>query len=228
MKRNTAPRALLLDCYGTILEDDGALIRKVCDQISEVSPLAATTAEIGSYWGRLFGQLCAQSFGARFRTQREIVRASLADTIKHFQVDLDSDEISQSLFRHWQRPAIFPEIKEVLALCRVPKCLVSNIDNAEVQLALKHNDLSFDWVVTSEDCRAYKPRGEMFEKALSLLDLPGGEVLHVGNSFSSDVRGAQSQGIPVLWVNRKGRQPPLGDDAPDYMSADLTGVLDIL
>lgn len=228
MKQNTAPRALLLDCYGTILKDDGALIREACVQISEVSPLAATSAEIGSYWGRLFGQLCAQSFGARFRTQREIVRTSLEDTLKHFQVDLNSDEISQSLFRHWQRPAIFPEIREVLALCQVPMCMVSNIDNAELRLALKHNDLSFDWVVTSEDCRAYKPRGEMFKKALSLVGLPAGEVLHIGDSFGSDVRGARSLGIPVLWVNRKGRQAPIGDDAPDYVSADLTGLLEIL
>ena len=228
MKRNTAPRALLLDCYGTILKDDGAIIRKVCSQISQASPLGATSAEIGSYWGRLFGQLCAQSYGDRFRTQREVVRASLEDALKNFQVNLDADEISQPLFAHWGRPAIFPEIKEVLGLCRVPMCMVSNIDNTELQLALKHNDLSFDWVVTSEDCRAYKPRGEMFEKALSLLGLPAAEVLHVGDSFSSDVRGAKSQGIPVLWVNRKGRQPPLSDVVPDYMAPDLAGLLEIL
>ena len=228
MKQNTPPLALLLNCYGTILEDDGALLKNVCEQISGASPLAATTADVISYWGRLFGQLCAQSFGTSYRTQREIVRVSLGDALEHFQVSLDSEDISESLFEHWRRPPIFPEIKEVLAQCRVPLCLVSNIDNAEVQSALQHNGLSFDWVVTSEDCRAYKPRGDMFQKALSLLHLSAHEVLHAGDSFGSDVRGAKSQGIPVLWVNRKGRQPPPDDRAPDYVAADLRGLLDIL
>ena len=228
MKPNAPPLALLLDCYGTILEDDGALLREVCKQIAGLSPLAATTTEVGSYWGRLFGQLCAQSFGSSFRTQREIVRVSLDDALEHFQVDLDSSEISESLFEHWRRPPIFPEIKEVLSRCRVPLCLVSNIDNVEVHSALQHHDLSFDWVITSEDCRAYKPRAEMFQKALSLLGLPAGRVLHVGDSFASDVRGANSQGIPVLWINRRGRQPPPGDHAPDYVASDLRGLLNIL
>ena len=71
-------------------------------------------------------------------------------------------------------------------------------------------------------------RGEMFEKALSLLELPAGKVLHVGDSFSSDVKGAKSQGIPVLWLNRKKKQLPCVDDRPDYISSDLAGLLDML
>jgi len=68
----------------------------------------------------------------------------------------------------------------------------------------------------------------MFEKALSLLDLSREEVLHVGDSLSGDVRGAKSLGIPVLWVNRKNRKAPEGEDAPDSMSTDLRVLLSIL
>jgi FMN phosphatase YigB (HAD superfamily) len=82
--------------------------------------------------------------------------------------------------------------------------------------------------VTSQDCRAYKPRADMFEKALALLGLPADQVLHVGDSYGSDVRGARSVGIPVLWVNRKKRPLPLGHEAPDCVSEDLTGLLSIV
>jgi 2-haloacid dehalogenase/putative hydrolase of the HAD superfamily len=110
----------------------------------------------------------------------------------------------------------------------LPICLVSNIDNAELDSALRYNKLHFDLIVTSEDCRAYKPRREMFEKALLLLGLSREEVLHVGDSLGSDVRGAKAWGIPVLWLNRKNRPIPTGASAPDYITADLEGLLNIL
>jgi len=131
------------------------------------------------------------------------------------------------MYEYWSHPRIFPESKEVLAQCRVPICVVSNIDNVDIESALKHNKLSFDWVVTSEDCRAYKPRGEVFERALALVGVSRDEVLHVGDSFNSDVCGAKRQGIPVLWVNRKNRVATSADETPDYISSDLTALLGI-
>jgi putative acetyltransferase len=107
----------------------------------------------------------------------------------------------------------------------VPLCVVSNIDEADLQAALVHNELFFEHVVTSERCRAYKPRLEMFERALQLLGLPAAEVLHVGDSLGSDVRGAREAGMPVLWVNRRGRTLPAGAPVPDYTCADLSGLL---
>ena len=65
--------------------------------------------------------------------------------------------------------------------------------------------LSFDSVVTSEDCRSYKPRKEIFEKALDLMGVDAEEVVHIGDSFSSDVLGAYNAGIDGIWINRKGR-----------------------
>lgn len=107
-------------------------------------------------------------------------------------------------------------------------CLVSDIDNAELISALRHNGLSFDWVVTSEDCRAYEPRPEPFKKALSLMGLSNEEVVHVGDSISGDVQGAKALGIPVLWINRKERVLLSKDILRDYISTDLTGILNVL
>lgn len=223
--RNFLPRALLLDVYGTVVEEDDAYIGKICQEIAEASPLAVTQAEIGAYWSRIFAQMCFQSFESRFKLQKELERLSLQRVLQRYRSDLDGDALSQILIQYWAHPRMLPESREVLAQCRIPTCLVSNIDNAELLSALRHNDLGFDWIVTSEDCRAYKPRREIFEKALGLLGLSAAEVLHVGDSLGSDVRGAKSQGIPVLWINRRKRQPPTGDAAPDYEATDLRGLL---
>jgi 2-haloacid dehalogenase/putative hydrolase of the HAD superfamily len=219
------PKAILLDFYGTVVEEDDLYVLPLINaEIAKASPLAVTPQEVGRYWWQEFGQLCLDSYGDNFQLQRDIEQFSLQKVLEHFKANLDSEAISQTLFDYWAHPTIFPESKSVLAECALPICVVSNIDNAELSSALKVNDLHVNHIVTREDCRAYKPRGEMFVRALSLLGLEADEVLHVGDSFSSDVRGAQALAIRVLWLNRKQRNVP-ADQPPDYVASDLTGLL---
>ena len=61
----------------------------------------------------------------------------------------------------------------------------------------------------------------MFQQALAALGLRADEVLHVGDSISADVGGAQTAGITAVWVNRRGRPVPDGID-PALVIGDLT------
>jgi len=219
------PRAVTLDFYGTVVHDDEKPLTEICHRVAAASPQSTSPREVIAYWSRSFGQWCARSHGSGFHTQREIERESLQEALAHFQLALDAEALSAALYEHWAHPALWPESVEVLSQCDVPLCIVSNIDEADLQAALVHNELFFEHIVTSEGCRAYKPRGEMFGRALQLLDLPASEVLHVGDSLGSDVRGAKEAGMPVLWVNRKGRTLPAGAVVPDDTCADLSGLL---
>ena len=221
------PCALLLDFYGTVVEEDDEPIGAICGQIAGTSALGVSASEVGAYWSEVFARMCCDSEGDTFQPQREIEKLSLEHILRRFQSDLDADELSHCLYNYWSYPTILPVAKAVLAQCGMPVCLVSNIDNADLESALRHCELSFDFVVTSEDCRAYKPRGQVFERALTLLNRSAAEVLHVGDSWTSDVSGAKSNGIRALWINRKNRRPPEGQVA-DYVSTDLGGLLDIL
>ena len=152
----------------------------------------------------------------------------MQQALDHFSIPLDARLLSQSICDYRAHPVLFPESRSVLAKCRVPVCLVSNIDNSEIQSALRHLNLFFDYVVTSEDCRSYKPRPEIFERALALLKLKAGEVLQVGDSYQGDIAGAGSIGIRTLWINRRKRQLPDEGLQPDFTAADLTGLSDFL
>jgi 2-haloalkanoic acid dehalogenase type II len=226
--RERRPRALLLDFYGTVVHEDHDIISEICGRVAVASPLGIGAAEVRTYWGDTYRRLCATSHGPTFQTQRELTQRSLRRILEQFQAELDVEAISQPLYSYWTRPTPFAESVEVLAGCDVPVCLVSNIDNADLSSALAHTGLHFEHIVTSQTCRAYKPRGEMFARALSLLNARPEEALHVGDSLGSDVRGARAAGIRVLWVNRNGRKAPSGDGAPDWVSRDLRGLLQIL
>lgn len=65
-------------------------------------------------------------------------------------------------------------------------------------------------VFTSQDARAYKPRKELFELALESTGLEPGNVVHIGDSLSSDVQGARNMGLEAIWLNRNGLAVPQG------------------
>jgi 2-haloacid dehalogenase/putative hydrolase of the HAD superfamily len=219
-------KAILLDFFGTVVQEDYVL--KKCKEIAGASSIRPDINEIRPFWGTSYAQLCSQSVGSLFKTQKELERIILQNILQRFHSDLDLDNLSQSLFQCWARPSIFPESKAILSRCNIPICLVSNIDNNELKSAIKYHNLNFNYIVTSEDCRSYKPNKEMFDKSLSLLRLNSTEVLHIGDSLASDVAGAKLSGIPVLWVNRNNKPIPEGIPKPNFVCQDLTGLQNIL
>jgi putative hydrolase of the HAD superfamily len=60
----------------------------------------------------------------------------------------------------------------------------------------------FEVIVVSREVGAAKPSRAIFRHALRALDLPPESVLHVGDSPSMDMRGAQTAGLSALWLNR--------------------------
>ncbi len=218
------PKAILLDFYGTVVREDTAVLLSICEEVVRVAVSDLSVEDAATYWWKQFPKLIERSNGGTFLSQVEIEILSLERVLEHFQVELDARELLGPVFEYWKNPTLWPEAREVLAECEVPVCLVSNIDNFELSAALAKLDLHFDMVVTSEECRAYKPHPAPFLRALELLGLEPYEVLHVGDSLGSDVRGAQALGIPAMWINRNGRGLPDGY-SPEYVSPDLRGLL---
>ncbi len=48
-----------------------------------------------------------------------------------------------------------------------------------------------------------KPHPSIFQKALGLAGLNSKEVIHVGDSYEADIKGANSVGIKNVWVNNE-------------------------
>ncbi len=114
------------------------------------------------------------------------------------------------MFEYWINPPIFEESKEFFQNCPVPIYIVSNIDRADILKAIEIHGLKPAGVFTSEDAKSYKPRKELFELALKDTNLLNSEVIHIGDSLSSDVKGAASVGINAIWINRFGKEVPDG------------------
>lgn len=209
-------KAVFIDFYGTLVHEDGKIIKQISQAIYDTGKVD-NKSEIGAYWWNEFQSGFNLAYGDNFETQRVLEYKSLAKTVKYFNSTVDAKELSNLMFEHWMNPPIFEESMEFFKQCPVPIYIVSNIDRDDILQAIKYHNLTPNGVFTSEDARSYKPRKELFELALKSTKLDPKDVVHIGDSLSSDVKGATSVGINTIWINRGNREVPKGVNSVDNL-----------
>lgn len=202
-------KAIFIDFYGTVVHEDGAVIKEVTEEIISTGA-KAQKSEIDGFWWKEFQTMFMNAYDDKFETQRELELKSLKKTIEKFGSNADATKLSGLMFEHWMKPPIFEESKEFFEKTLVPIYVVSNIDRDDVIKAIAYHGLKPAGVFTSEDARSYKPRAEIFEMALKKVNLQPNEVVHIGDSLSSDIKGASALGINTVWINRGGKVVPEG------------------
>ena len=205
-------KAFFLDFYGTVVHEDGEVVKKISQLIYETGK-AESPSEVDSFWWQDFQNLFNNSYGNTFETQRALEKKSIKHTLEKFASNENIDKLSNYMFEHWVKPPIFEESKKFFEISPLPIYIVSNIDANDVLRAIEFHQLSPSGIFTSEDAKAYKPRKELFELALNTTGLHADEVIHIGDSLSSDVKGASSVGIKAIWLNRFNKENSCGVDS---------------
>lgn len=85
-----------------------------------------------------------------------------------------------------------------------------------------------DGIFLSEELGAEKPAREFFDRVFEGTgDTDRSEVMIVGDSLTSDIRGGMDAGILTCWYNAGGEEMPAGM-RPDYVISDLHEIYGIL
>jgi 2-haloacid dehalogenase len=213
-------RGLLLDFYGTVVEDDDAVMLAIAARVAAGAGGDVTAADVLSAWER---QYAAVAEGPFFRTLRESAALSLATVMSAVGCPGDPAEFGAAQFTG-PVPALRPGTAEFLSRVRLPICVVSDADHEDLAEAIAHHGLTVDAVVCSSQVGAYKPAPVMFERGLAALGLAAHEALHVGDSLRTDVAGARAAGIRTAWVNRRGLPAGAGA-AATHVVGDLSELL---
>jgi putative hydrolase of the HAD superfamily len=86
----------------------------------------------------------------------------------------------------------------------------------------------FECILLSEELGIRKPDPRIFRQAAEILSVEPRECLYVGDSYESDVLGAQGAGMRACWFNPRRLPPPCGGTSPAFEVASLAEVLDLL
>jgi len=86
----------------------------------------------------------------------------------------------------------------------------------------------FDFTVLAQDRGARKPSRAFYEVVLREAGVAAGALVHVGDSLTNDVAGAQSIGVRAIWLNRDSRSNASGirPDAEITSLSDLPATLE--
>jgi|SRR5690625_2867067 len=84
----------------------------------------------------------------------------------------------------------------------------------------------FDHIVISGDFGSGKPNVDIFNYALSLLEVKKNEVVMIGDNPLTDILGASKVGIDSIWINHHKRE--LQEETPTYEVSRLREIMPII
>jgi 2-haloacid dehalogenase len=100
--------------------------------------------------------------------------------------------------------------------------VITNCDRDLFALSNRRLGVTFDWVVTAQDARAYKPSHAPFELAFETIDVPRDRILHAAQSLFHDHVPGKELGLTTVWVDRRQGRPGSGATPPASATPDLT------
>lgn len=86
----------------------------------------------------------------------------------------------------------------------------------------------FKTIVISGEVGLAKPDPRIFALAVRRLEMPSARVLCVGDSPSSDIRGAHLAGLASCWYGRGAGEYPADEPPPNHQIRDLRELLDFV
>lgn len=113
----------------------------------------------------------------------------------------------------WQ---LYPEVLETLAALKqqgLTLAVISNFDSRLVKILDGLNiSAEFGQIIVSSAVGYAKPQPEIFATALARLGIEAAQALHIGDSETNDLQGAQNAGLRALQVDRDLAANALGQD----------------
>lgn len=197
-------KTIFMDYTGTMIQEKGKDLEQAVCRIWKNSRLE-TPEETVKYWWDQLKIMEEKSYGDSFLSEDEIVGHLLEQLGRNMGLEDDFTELHRLIQRFWMYAPVFDDVREFLDHCPVPVYIITNNGVSYVEECLKYNGLTAAGIISGEMVRAYKPHREIFDYALQKSGCGPEEVLHIGDSVISDVKGAAAAGITPVLIDRQGK-----------------------
>jgi len=197
--RPPAPKAVLFDVYGTLLDVYSVALRAEQMFPGAGERLARTWRERQIEYSRLV------SMSGRYRPFWQLTRDALQVSAAALGLPLD-DAGTDSLMNEYRHLSAFPEnrgVLQALAERGVRAGVLSNGDPEMLAIAIRSAGLTelVDPILSVHATRRYKTDPAAYAIGPVALGLPASEILFV-SSNCWDAIGATWYGFTTLWINR--------------------------
>jgi 2-haloacid dehalogenase len=213
---------LTFDCYGTLIDWEAGIweaLRPIL-AVHRIDVVPERALE-------LYGELESAAERAAYREYKAILRTVLDGLGARLGFVPTAQELEQfsTSVKDW--PA-FPDSAAALQALhkKYRLAIVSNIDDDLFAHSAQRLRVRFDWIITAQQAKSYKPSLNNFRLAFGRIGVPQNRILHVAQSLFHDIAPANALGLSTVWVNRRHKQEgsgatPVAHAHPDLEVPDL-------
>jgi 2-haloacid dehalogenase len=210
-------QVLSFDCYGTLMDWEAGIF-------SALRPILAAhgKAPEDAQLLELYGDLEAEAEQGDFIPYREVLQAvvrGFGERLGFAPTEKEIRSLPESL-AHWHPfPDTVAALRELKSRYRL--AIISNVDDDLFATTAPKLGVDFDYVITAQQARAYKPSLVIFKLAEERMGVARERWLHVAQSVYHDVVPARSLGLATVWVNRPSPRAGVGAAKAAEGRADL-------
>ena len=204
------------DCYGTLIDWNGAIRRVLGDVFGE--------GEADRLLDR-YHELEPELEEDGQLAYREVLTRALARLAEEEGVELADREALADSLPSWEP---FPEVRGALEEARNRGwrlAILSNTDPDYIAASKERIGVPFDETVVASEIGSYKPAYGHWEEFFRRTGADRTRHVHVAASLFHDIRPAAEIRMPTVWINRLGELPR---PKPDRELPNLDGLADAL
>ena len=213
---------LTFDCYGTLIDWETGILDALRPVFAshQVELVPDRTLE-------LYGELESAAECGSYREYKTILRTVLEGLGSRFGFTPTAKELEQfsTSVKDWPAFADSPAALQALHK-KYRLAIVSNVDDDLFAHSAQRLQVRFDWIITAQQAKSYKPSLNNFRVAFDRIGVPQSRILHVAQSLFHDIAPANTLGLSSVWVNRRHTKEgsgatPVAQARPDLEVPDL-------
>ena len=218
-------KVLSFDCYGTLIDWETGILAGV-RPVLEAHDIELNDERVLE----LYAEIAQKAQAGEWVTYREVLREvvrGLGSKVGFVPSSAQLDCLADSL-QDWMP---FPDTVAALKTLKrsFKLAIISNIDDDLFALSAKHLKVEFDYVITAERAKSYKPSLNNFTYAIERFGVSPDRILHVAQSIYHDIVPAKTLGLSNVWVNRRKGKTGSGatipaNAEPDFEVSDLSAL----
>jgi 2-haloacid dehalogenase len=220
--------ALTFDCYGTLIDWETGIASGLREALGAAAGKVDDDVLLAAYAGRE-----AAAEAGPYLPYRDVLATAARGVARDLAIEM-TDEAARRFGGSVGAWPAFPDSAEALRRLkgRYRLGVITNCDDDLFALSNRRLGVTFDWVITAQQVRSYKPNSRHFEVALERIGLPRDRILHVAQSLFHDHVPAKRLGLTTAWINRRHDRSgtgatPVATATPDLETPDMATFADL-